>query len=244
MEILLLAVRGILPITATPICSEVIWTALGKNGRCILRIYPRNRHGTGGKTMIPGRLLWTAVGSVVLLGSCGWSTGPVRGAADPPLGSAPANCTQGAAPRPVPTLELSAIGAAPIWAVGFHPEAPLHVDTHANIKPTPHGWPWKIPWVEHRNYTGAVTIRAWTLPRRQPVWFSSHTQGPRQFLRIDPSHPTLYPPIPDPNHPGKVLPNPDWKGFSSIMYILRASCYMLEVQWSGGSWRTSFAAGS
>jgi hypothetical protein len=194
--------------------------------------------------MIPGRLLWTAVGSAVLLGSCGWSVGPARGAAGPPLGAAPTHCAHGAAPRVVPTLEMTAVGGSPIWAVGFHPEAPLRVDTHANIKPTAHGWPWKIPWVERRAYTGVVTIRAWTVPQRQPLWFSSHTRSPRPYLRLDPNHPTLYPPINDPKHSGKVLPNPGWKGFSSVMYIPRASCYMLEAHWTGGSWRIPFAAGS
>lgn len=194
--------------------------------------------------MIPGRLLWRAVGSVVLVGSCGLRAGPAPGAAGPPLGAAPTHCAQGAAPHMVPTLEMAAVGESPIWAVGFHPEAPLRVDTYANIKPTAHGWSWKIAWVEYGAYTGVVTIRAWTLPTRQPVWFTIDTQGPRPYLRLDPKHPTLHPPINDPKHPGKVLPNPGWKGFSSVMYIPRASCYMLEARWPSGSWRIPFAAGS
>ena len=215
-----------------------------KNGRHILHIDTHNRHGMGGKDMIPGRMLCTFAGSVVLLGSWGWRAGPVRGAASPPLATAPTHCAQGAAPRAAPTLDMPAIGASPVWAIGLSPEDPLRIDTHTNITPTAYGWPWKIAWVEHRAYTGIVTIRAWTLPQRQPLWFTSHTQGPRPYLRIDPNHPTLYPPINDPKHPGKVLPNPGWKGFSSVMYIPRASCYMLVARWSTGSWRVPFAAGS
>jgi len=138
---------------------------------------------------------------------------------------------------------MKAVGSLPVLAVGFPSDLALHVPANMGIVPTSQGWPVKIAWVERRSYGRIVTIRAWLRPQRQPVWFSSHTQGPQPYLRLDPRGSVLYPPIPDPRHPGRVLANPDWKGFSSVIYLPRAACYVMEASWPGGTWRVRFTAG-
>lgn len=171
------------------------------------------------------------------------SISPLQAASVPPLGPVPLGCVVGPAARMIPSLRGPAAGATPVWAASFHPERPVTVPMDVGLIPTAHGWPVKIPWVERRTYGGVVTIRAWVLPQRQPVWFTSHAQGPRPFLRLDARHPTLYPPVTDPRRPGQVLPNPLWKGFSSIMYIPRAACYEMKASWAGGMWQMRFASG-
>ena len=188
-----------------------------------------------------------SIGRGVVLAICLSITGPapvrVHAAGPTPLGPIPARCPLGPAPRFIPSLTMDAVGGAPIWAVGFRPNEPLHIGGDYPGLRFPHGWAVKIPWVEHRGYTGLVIIRAWTGPRRQPVWFAGRAQGPLPYLRLDGRRPTLLPPLYDPRHPTRVVPNPAWQGFSSYMYIPRASCYVMEASWPGGAWALHFAAG-
>lgn len=173
----------------------------------------------------------------------GPTNGRVRAANQAPLDPIPRGCLTGPAPQFIPALQMSAVGSTPIWTARFRPDLSLHVPMDVGLVPTPHGWPVKIPWMERRSYEGIVTIRAWFGPERRQAWFASHTQGPRPYLRLDPRHPTLYPLLSDPRHPGRALPNPSWKGFSSLIYIPQAACYVMEASWPGGTWRLYFTAG-
>jgi hypothetical protein len=47
----------------------------------------------------------------------------------------------------------------------------------------------------------------------------------------------------DPDAPGTVAEEPDWKEFPSYLYFPRAGCYRIEVAWPGGGWALGFGLG-
>jgi len=190
---------------------------------------------------------------LLTLVSGGIGSGPGRDAhasraGHSPIGPTPANCPLGPAPRFVPSLYMATVGSAPVWAVGFRPNVPLHIGHQGEGVLSPHGWPVKIPWLERRSYTGNVTITARAWPHGEVLWWQDpDSMRPRPaapFLALDPHHPDLHPFRPDPRHPGKYITNWNVNGFASLMFIPRAGCYVVEARWPGGSWSNPFAAGA
>lgn len=162
-----------------------------------------------------------------------------RPVATPQSWEAAHGCPRGPAPTLLPSLSLSVVGVAPVWAVGLHPDRPLPLGLGMQ---TEHGWPVKIPWLEKSAYTGTVTVQARPWPHGRLLWLQGATQRPHTTLVLDPRHPSLTPLRTDARHPGTLVTASAWKGFSSLLFIPRAGCYMLQARWPGGTWSVPVTA--
>ena len=176
---------------------------------------------------------------VVLGGGMGHSSAAARPVATPHSRDAALGCPRGPGPTVLPALALSVVGVAPVWAVGLDPTGPLPLGLGTQ---TEYGWPVKIPWLEKSAYTGTVTVQAWPWPHGRLLWLQGATQRPHTTLVLDPRHPSLTPLRTDARHPGTLVTASAWKGFSSLLFIPRAGCYMLQARWPGGTWSVPVTA--
>ncbi len=148
-------------------------------------------------------------------------------------------CPRGPALTVLPALSLAVVGTAPVWVVGLDPDGPLPLGLGNQAK---HGWPIKIPWLEKRAYTGTVMVQVRAWPHGRLLWLQGADQRPHTILVLDPRHPSFVPLRKDTRHPGRLVTDSAWKGFSSMLFIPRAGCYMLQARWPGGRWSVPFTA--
>jgi hypothetical protein len=161
-----------------------------------------------------------------------------------PLAPAPTDCATLPAPQTF-TLppdfgggfhsDFTFTGSSPIWALG--PGSPLLVQQPSVDQPYPST---KVMWIVGPNYFQPVTLSGRELRSNAPMWFEVY-QG-AGTTSIFTTHATL-----DPGAPNRGSTEPSsghWNIWGIGLLVLSAGCYELDVTWSGGSWRTIYAAGS
>jgi hypothetical protein len=126
-------------------------------------------------------------------------------------------------------------GSSPVWAEG--PGSTLHVQQPSAEQPYPST---KVMWIVGPNYFEPITLSGRELRSNAPLWFEVYPgSGTQSIFTISA--------ILDPGAPNRGSANPSsghWNIWGIGLLVLSAGCYELDVTWSGGSWRTVYAAGS
>ncbi len=169
-------------------------------------------------------------------------------AAGQAVADAPLRTPQAACPASRPPTDSSpafgpAVGAPPVWAIGFDRLGPtLHVggDTSSDwyYPRMRHGWGMKMLWVTKPGYTGRVTLRGWKLRGTARLWFVVTGDLPPYPLYVAPTDVQTL----DARHPAIPSQRGSWTNFPSTFIVPESGCYVLEARWSGGAWRVTFAA--
>jgi len=126
-------------------------------------------------------------------------------------------------------------GGSPAWALG--PGSPLHVEQPSAQQPYPST---KVMWIVGPNYFQPVTLSGRELRSNAPLWFEVYAGG-ALATSVFTTSATL-----DPGSPNRGSAEPSsehWNIWGIGLLVLSAGCYELNVSWSGGSWRTVYAAG-
>jgi hypothetical protein len=167
---------------------------------------------------------------------------PVTG----PLATAPTDCATVDPPQTL-TLppdfgggfhggSLTVHGSSPAWALGL--PSTLQVPQPSAQQPYPSA---KVMWIVGPNYFQPVTLSGREVRSNAPLWFEVYAGGVLATSVFTTSA-TL-----DPGAPNRDSANPSsgwWNIWGIGLLVLSAGCYELDVSWSGGSWRTVYAAGS
>lgn len=167
-----------------------------------------------------------------------------------PLAPPPQNCALRSPPQEKHLENLgmnnnvSLLGGGPFWIYGLFYPGVLHLAQSGNKQ-----WPMTKLVVEvGPNYNQPVTLRLRELRTGTLAWWTDGQMPPgaaTQTLVLDPETDTgdvgAVPGVPDIPHGS---PDPGWSEWGIFPLFLVAGCYTLEVSWSGGSWQSSFAAGS
>jgi hypothetical protein len=127
-------------------------------------------------------------------------------------------------------------GSSPAWALG--PGSPLHVEQPSAQQPYPST---KVMWIVGPNYILPVTLSGRELRSNAPLWFEVYAGG-ALATSVFTTSATL-----DPGSPNRGSAAPrsgHWNIWGIGLLVLSAGCYELDVTWSGGSWRTVYAAGA
>jgi hypothetical protein len=126
-------------------------------------------------------------------------------------------------------------GSSPVWALG--PGSPLRVQQPSADQPYPST---KVMWIVGPNYFQPVTLSGRELRSNAPLWFEVYQGAGTNSIFT--THATL-----DPGAPNRGSAEPrsgHWNIWGIGLLVLAAGCFELDVTWSGGSWRTIYAAGS
>jgi hypothetical protein len=98
------------------------------------------------------------------------------------------------------------------------------------------------------NYDQPVTLHLRNRETGELAWWTDGQAPPRaatQTLILDPKTDTedvgSVPGVPDVPHGS---PGAGWKEWGIFPVFSVAGCYTLEVNWSGGSWQSTFAVGN
>jgi hypothetical protein len=127
-------------------------------------------------------------------------------------------------------------GSSPVWALG--PPSTLQVPQASAEQPYPSA---KVMWIVGPNYFQPVTLSGREMRSNAPLWFEIFPGGVLATSVFTTSA-TL-----DPGAPNRGSAHPSsgvWNIWGIGLLVLTAGCYELDVTWSGGSWRTVYAAGS
>jgi hypothetical protein len=127
-------------------------------------------------------------------------------------------------------------GSSPAWALG--PGSLLHVEQPSAQQPYPST---KVMWIVGPNYFQPVNLSGRELRSNAPLWFEVYAGGVLATSVFTTSA-TL-----DPGSPNRGSAEPrsgHWNIWGIGLLVLSAGCYELDVTWSGGGWRTIYAAGA
>ena len=146
------------------------------------------------------------------------------------LGGGPSGCAcPSPKPRPVSDLYAPLVGTDVTWA-GFYArlEAPdsFHV---TDVPRTEFGYRIKALWVMTSAQADPVSVTGGSDSGDVLLFDTGERPSPEAVL--------------DPDAPGTVPEDPDWKEYPSYLYFPRAGCYLLEVAWPGGGWAIGFGLG-
>jgi hypothetical protein len=160
------------------------------------------------------------------------------------LAPAPTDCAVQPAPRTF-TLppdfgggfhgDFTFAGSSPAWALA--PGSPLRVEQPSVDQPYPGA---KVMWIVGPNYFQPVTLSGRELRSNTPTWFEVFQGAGTESLFITQA-------ILDPGAPNRGSAEPSsghWNIWGIGLLVLSAGCYELNASWSGGSWRTVYAAGA
>jgi hypothetical protein len=163
-----------------------------------------------------------------------------------PLAAAPSDCATVSPPQ---TLTLPADfgggfsgdsftvhGGSPVWAEAL--PSTLQVPQPSAEQPYPGA---KVMWIVGPNYFHPVTLSGREVRSNTPLWFEVYAGGVLA-TSVFTTAATL-----DPGAPNRDTAEPSsghWGVWGIGLLVLSAGCYELDVTWSGGSWRTVYAAGS
>lgn len=158
------------------------------------------------------------------------------------LGPAPARCPS-APPLQTRTFahfggfsdSVTLRGGGPVWIAGFYFPTILHLNSQGYT-----AWPsTKIIWEIGPNSTQRVTITARNLETGALGYWFFNVGEPQAApqMTLDPAAPVATVAA----YHG--APEPGWQEWGSGLLLYSAGCYELVATWSGGSWRTIFAAG-
>lgn len=126
-------------------------------------------------------------------------------------------------------------GGGPVWIAGFYFPTILHLNAQGYT-----AWPsTKIIWEIGQNTNQRVTITARNLETGALGYWFFNVREPQAAsqMTLDPTAPEMT--VAD--YHG--APEPGWQEWGSGLLLYSAGCYELVATWSGGSWRTIFAAG-
>jgi len=132
--------------------------------------------------------------------------------------------------------DITFTGSSPAWELGLG--SPLRVQQPSVGQPYPST---KVMWIVGPNYFQPVTLSGRELRSHAPLWFEVYAGGVLAASVFTTSA-TL-----DPRSPNRGSAEPSsghWNIWGIGLLVLSAGCYELTVSWSGGSWRTVYAAGS
>jgi hypothetical protein len=162
-----------------------------------------------------------------------------------PLAPAPTDCATVAPPQTF-TLppdfgggfhgDFDFSGSTPAWEFGL--PSTLQVPQPSADQPYPGA---KVMWIVGPNYFQPVTLSGREVRSNAPLWFEMYAGGVLATSVFTTSA-TL-----DPGAPNRDTAEPrsgHWGVWGIGLLVLSAGCYELDVTWSGGSWRTVYAAGS
>ena len=127
-------------------------------------------------------------------------------------------------------------GSTPAWELGL--PSTLQVQQPSADQPYPGT---KVMWIVGPNYFEPVTLSGRELRSNAPLWFEIYAGG-MLATSVFTTSATL-----DPGAPNRDTAEPGsghWGVWGIGLLVLTAGCYELDVTWSGGSWRTVYAAGS
>jgi len=150
------------------------------------------------------------------------------------------------APERLPTVEMMqpmpkncALGQRPVKTsnevgpgVGAYPgfDAPL-----SSSERSPYGWMQKMVTTMRLDYAGAVVIQGANLTDGTPLWFKlgdlGQTASTSAVLEVTAQN-------------NRINTEGSYHNFPGVIYISKAGCYYIEVNWTGGSWRIVFPAGT
>ncbi len=161
------------------------------------------------------------------------------------LAPAPTDCLSQAAPQTF-TLppdfgggffgdDTTFAGSSPAWELGLG--SPLRVQQPSADQPYPSA---KVMWIVGPNYFQPVTLSGRELRSNAPLWFEVYPGAAPTSIFT--THATL-----DPGAPNRGSTEPrsgHWNIWGIGVLVLSAGCYELDVTWSGGGWRTIYAAGA
>jgi hypothetical protein len=187
----------------------------------------------------PASIALLALFPVTVLPALGASSAqPARPRVSPNLGAVPGNCPAGANPHNVNPAGGSWIGSGPVQAVGLWrgPQDVLPVGGRQR-----YGYPQKVLWLVGRKLHQDVTVRGWNLRTGQRVWFGFTDQGPYRSTPVPVG--ILYYRYPTAMSTDPVFAR-RWFGYSSLIFVPAAGCYVLYAQWRTGGWIVPFAAGA
>lgn len=163
------------------------------------------------------------------------------------LGSAPASCSPAAStPHAVPgSLSDPALGASPVWVIGFEgSHATLYINL-GGAGPTRYGWMVFVTFAIEPEFTDTVVVGGVRLDDGTPLWMAALEPG-QTYTEVKPSVAVTL----DPQQPGLASfqntsrgLGEDWAAWAAALYIPEAGCYALEATWPGGRWSGAFFAG-
>jgi hypothetical protein len=176
------------------------------------------------------------------------ATGPAPLAT--PLAPPPQDCAMRLPPQQQHLDSLGAnsnvqlVGGGPFWLYGSGLPTVLHLAQRSSPQ-----WP-ELKFVVEvgPNYDQPVTLRLQNTKTGALAWWTNGQTPPGasvQILVLNPQTDTedvgTVPGLPDVPH---GVPDLGWKEWGLFPLFSLAGCYTLQVNWSSGSWQSSFAVGN
>ncbi len=104
-----------------------------------------------------------------------------------------------------------------------------HIQTDERL---PGWWASKMAWFVSQSYQGTVRVRGFNVQDGSPIYINWNGNELLTTAAFDASKSFSY-----------VQGLEGWAFFPSIVWVSKAGCYRIEVEWNSGSWSQIIAAG-
>lgn len=125
------------------------------------------------------------------------------------------------------------IGAWPLYIGIGNGVLPMPTSHYYTDDRLPGWWRNKVGWLVKDSYQGMIHLRGGNVDDGSPMVFEFNGNEPVLEAVLNPAHPG-----------GFIDGMVGWAFFPSAVWVSKAGCYRLQVEWDGGRWEQVIAVGA